>query len=66
MSQIEFECRMTWFQAAIAWWDVQTRALIELHHTLYICAVLPVSSAAITIRRWTAGECCSKSHQSVL
>jgi hypothetical protein len=30
MSQIEFECRMTWFQAAIAWRDAQTRALIEV------------------------------------
>ena len=34
--------------------------------TLYICAVLPVSTAAITIRRWSRGECCSKSHQLVL
>ena len=33
MSQIEFECRITWFQAAIAWWDAQTRALIELHNS---------------------------------
>jgi len=32
-SQIEFECRMTWFQAAIAWWDAQTRALIEPHNS---------------------------------
>ena len=34
--------------------------------TLYICAVLPVSTAAITIRRWSRGACCSKSHQLVL
>jgi hypothetical protein len=34
--------------------------------TLYICAVLPVSTAAITIRSWSRGECCSKSHQLVL
>ena len=33
MTQNEFECRITWFQAAIAWWDAQTRALIELHHS---------------------------------
>ena len=33
MSQIEFECRMTWFQAAIAWWDAQTRALIKLYNS---------------------------------
>ena len=33
MSQIEFECRITWFQAAIAWWDAQTRAFIELHNS---------------------------------
>ena len=31
--KIEFECRITWFQAAIAWWDAQTRALIELHNS---------------------------------
>jgi hypothetical protein len=33
MSQIEFGCRMTWFQAAIAWWDARTRVLIELHNS---------------------------------
>jgi hypothetical protein len=33
VSQIEFECRITWFQAAIAWWDARTRALIELHNS---------------------------------
>ena len=33
MSQIELECRMTWFHAAIAWWDAQTRALIEFNNS---------------------------------